>query len=237
VSARSTIGLVGLVGAIALAPRFARAEISAPPSPAADREEYLSRHVPAPWRALELSLGTGYTQGFGMLESGVGMPRVVTPGMAFDLGLAWRPNARWSFGFAAEFQELTAQRSNAARGATAGPVATLHFSPFRTSDPWVSLGAGYRMLWEAPAVPAPNVVSHALSLAKVQAGIDFFVTDGVVLAPVVGADVDVFLWQSVSGSATIADPRASTFVFAGAQGRFEITGDLRPDTRTTSAHR
>jgi hypothetical protein len=172
-----------------------------------------------------------------MLERGVAMPRVVTPGMTFDLGLAWRPNARWSIGFAAEFQELTAQRSNAARGATAGPVVTLHLSPFRPSDPWVSFGAGYRMLWETPAVPEPNVISHALQLAKVQAGVDFIVTDGVVLAPLVGADVDVFLWQSGGGSGTIADPRASTFVFAGMQGRFEITGHLRPYTRTTSARR
>jgi hypothetical protein len=228
---------LALVVALTCASQVARADITAPPSPAAEREEFLSRHVSAPWRATELSLGTGYTQGFGMLEQNVGMPRVVTPGMTFDLGLAWRANARWSLGFAAEFQELTAQRSNAARGATAGPVVTMHLSPFRTSDPWVSLGAGYRMLWETPAVPQPNVVSHALQLAKLQAGVDFFVTDGVVLAPVVGADVDVFLWQSGGGSAAIADPRASTFVFAGVQGRFEITGDLRPDTRTTSAHR
>jgi hypothetical protein len=235
---RLAIVATATLAGTAIAPRLAHAEIARIPSPEEDRVTYFKRPVDAPWRAFELSLGTGYTQGFGMLESGVGMPRVATPGMTLDLGFAWRVNSRWSLGVGAQYQELTAQRANAARGATAGAVVTAHLAPFRTSDPWLSLGSGYRVLWENPPVPSPNIVTQGLELAKLQAGVDFHVTDGVVLGPALGGAVDVFLWQSGTAATTsITEARPSLFVFAGIQGRFEITGDLRPERNTAVARR
>jgi hypothetical protein len=44
----------------------------------------------------------------------------------------------------------------------------------------------------------------------------------------VGADLTLFLWQNPEGPAgnrEIDDPRVSTFVYAGLQGRFDIGGE------------
>src|SRR4029077_2282311 len=45
-------------------------------------------------------------------------------------------------------------------------------------------------------------------------GLDFRVSRDVALGPVIGADISI---------PSVSDPRAATFVFAGAQARFDIT--------------
>jgi outer membrane protein OmpA-like peptidoglycan-associated protein len=188
-----------------------------PPSAAAGRIE-------APSNAFELTLGTGYTQGFGTLESGVGMPSVATPGIGFDLGLGYRPVPEFSLQLTGSYFELTAERAQAARGLTGGIAATGHLSPYSSVDPFITLGTGYRMLWETHAI-GPDLLTHGFELAKAQVGLDIRVSPDVAIAPVIGADVNLFLWQSgATADTTISDPRVSTFVFAGLQGRFDMGG-------------
>lgn len=76
-----TLGLCATAAGVALAQ---------PPEPAPYYVPYdrlAERRLEAPRNALELSLGTGYSQGFGNLRSGVGMPSVVTPGAGLTLGI------------------------------------------------------------------------------------------------------------------------------------------------------
>jgi hypothetical protein len=204
---------------------------------APETRNYFEQKVAAPTRALELSVGTGYTQGFGMLAKGVGMPDVVRPGIAFDLGAAYRIDPHWAIGLTGQYQELTSERATGARGLTSGVAAAYHFAPYVRSDPWLQLGAGYRLLWETNNAPATTVLTHGFQLAKLTAGLDVRFTEDVAVSPVVGADLNVFLWQDAGNSVAISDPRVNTFVFAGVQGRFDIATAHQRESTMASAHR
>ena len=175
-------------------------------------------------------MGTGYTQGFGSLKSGVGMPSVATPGIGVDLGLGYRIDPKWAVLFAGEYQELDSQRAAAARGYTTSIAMQYHFAPLQRLDPWVEGGGGLRFLWEDASV-GPTVVTYGFQLARVRAGLDFRAGEAVAIGPVIGVDVTMFAFQDSGDlSAVINDRRLSTFVFAGLQGRFDV-GD---STRSTS---
>ncbi len=226
----ATVSAIGLVLASAMQ---ARAQTT--PS-AGEEPSYLQQHVDAPIKALELSVGTGYTQGFGMLQGGVALPDVVTPGIAVDLGVGYRIDPHWSIGLAGQYQELTAERASGARGLTAGINAAYHLSPYTRADPWVQLGTGYRLLWETHPDPAPNLLTHGFELAKLTVGMDIRVDKDVAIAPVIGADLNLPLWQNNGPQVALNDPRVSTFVFAGVQGRFDVTnayaGEAIPVSQT-----
>ncbi|HSQ65604.1 MAG TPA: OmpA family protein [Polyangiaceae bacterium] len=199
---------------------------SAPPESAPPEGEkgYLDQDVPAPTNALELSVGTGYTQGFGSMQSGVNLQDVITPGIGVDFGVAYRFHPRWAIGLVGQWQGFEPERATSANGLTAGLAASYHFSPYTRTDPWLQLGTGYRMLWESHDT-SPTLLTHGFELGKVQLGVDIRVDKDVALAPVIGADLSLPLWQSVGGGTSVAitDPRVSTYVFAGLQARFDVT--------------
>lgn len=189
-----------------------------------DRRSYFDKRLEAPQSAFELTVGTGYTQGFGMLQSGLGMPSVAREGIGVNLGVGYRVATRWSVGLNGEYQELSAQRGTGARGLTGGANLTFHLMPYERIDPIVSLSTGYRFLWETfPG--SPTVLYHGFQLARVTVGADVRMSPEVAIGPMVGADLDVFFWQAQSGNnTTISTPTFNTFVFAGLQGRFDAGG-------------
>lgn len=67
---------------------------------------------------------------------------------------------------------------------------------------------------------------HGFELASAKVGYDFRVSEDLALAPVVGADLNMFLWQTDNNTTSIALSKAqvATFVYAGLQGRFDIGG-------------
>lgn len=175
----------------------------------------------APSRAFELTVGTGYTQPFGLLESGVGMPAVATPGQGIEMGLGYRANARWSVAVIGQFAELTAERSATARSLTPGIAATYHLQPAMKLDPWVELASGYRLLWENDVRRTHGILTHGLEVARLRLGLDYH-EGAMAVGPLVGAGANLFLWQDTDASRTIASPRVSVFVFAGVQGRWDV---------------
>ncbi len=185
----------------------------------------------APARAFEATLGTGYTQGFGQLTRGGAndVNDVVNGGGAIELGLGARLSPRLSLGVEGQYQDfgtgMTLDSGASARGAAFDVDVQYHFAPYRRLDPWLKLATGYRMLWQSP-VHAANTMWHGLDLLKVQAGLDFRSGPGVAIGPMIGADLNVFLWTRRDGGANsaLADPRLSTFVYAGIQGRFDAGG-------------
>lgn len=189
------------------------------------------RSARAPAQAFEATVGLGYTQGFGQIARGGAndVNDVANVGVGVDVGFSERLTPRLSLGFDAQYSEYstgsTLDSSSSARGAAFDVNVQYHFAPFRRVDPWLKLGTGYRMLWQAPEQGA-NTLWHGLDLVKAQAGVDFRSTSSVALGPMVGADLDVFLWTKRDGVANtaLADPRVSTFVYAGIQGRFESGG-------------
>jgi hypothetical protein len=206
------------------------------PCPASAQEEpYLQRGVPTHENAFELSVGTGYTQGFGMLRSGVGMPSVARAGLGVDLGATYRVDRRWAVGIGGQYQELYAPSAAGARGFSWTIAAQYHIDPEIRLDPWVELGSGYRLLWEEHSGSVPNVLTHGFELARARLGIDFRISPEVALSPVIGADATLFQWQDSGTISAIASPTVSTFVFAGLQGRIDVGGTQVGTTTVTDA--
>ena len=188
-----------------------------------ERPAYVSP-LGAPRDALELSLASGYAQGFGSLQSGVGLPSVATGGLALDLGIGYRIDPTWAVLWGGEYQALSPERTDQAQGFSSSIAAQVHFRPAQRLDPWAEAGAGYRFLWESPT-DGPTLRTHGFQLARVRVGLDWRADRHVALGPVVGADVNLFLFQDFGGNASnIPEPRASSFFFAGVQGRIDIGG-------------
>lgn len=205
--------------------------------PVPSAEEASRGPIPAARNAFEITVGSGYTQGFGMLKSGVGLPSVATAGLGIDLGLGYRIDPSWAVLWSGEYQELVAERANAVRGFTTSLAGQYHFRPAQRVDPWVEVGAGYRFLWENPSF-GPTILSHGWQLARVRAGVDLRADEHVAFGPYVGADATMFLFQDGGDVATtISDPRLSTFIFAGVQGRFDVGGSTRASRAAASARR
>ena len=187
----------------------------------------------APTRALEIVVGTGYTQGFGELQKGVNLRDVATPGISVDLGVGYRLDPHWQIGVVGAYQQFDAQRASGARGMTAALDVAYHVLPYSRFDPWVQFATGYRALWETNAT-TPDVLTQGLELGKLTAGLDLRASRDVAISPVLGADLTLPLWQGASGSSTtaISDPRPSVYLFAGVQARFDITSTHVTETTT-----
>jgi hypothetical protein len=223
---RTTLLLV-MLGVASTATGLARAQPrEAAPERDVMTERPVERPLAAPRNALELSVGTGYTQGFGNLKSGVGMPSVATPGVAVALGIGYRIDPGWAVLWSGEYAQLTAERTNEVRSYTTGLAMQYHLAPRQQVDPWVEVGAGYRLLEESSA--GPTSFTHGVQLVRVRAGVDLRIADAVALGPMLGADATYFVFQDIPGQPTTIDnPTVSTFLFGGLQGRFDIGQSTR----------
>jgi hypothetical protein len=209
-------------GSVLLGGASARAQEAIVPP---DRDAYMTERVPAPSRAFELTVGGSYTQGFGMLQKGIGIADVAHAGAGVDIGLRHRATPHFSWGLDGQYFEMSPTRGPSARGVSAGLDFTFHGAPFEVLDPWIQFGPGYRMIWQGTTM-GPTMMTHGIQLARVAIGIDLNTGENVAFGPVVGGDLDVFMWQSRGGGPTveITDPKLSTFIFAGLQGRFDFGG-------------
>jgi hypothetical protein len=209
----SAVGLLG--GMLAIAP-----------AAQAQEEGAMSRPLAAPSNALELKVGAGYTQGFGSLTPTQRILDVAGAGLGVDADVDYRVAPRWSLGIQGEYQEFNAnQNANAgARGLAGNVGVTYHAMPFVHGDPWLRLGTGYRMLWSVdPVGGVPTTLVHGFELGKATFGYDIRASSGVAIAPVVGADLDLWAWQEQNGVNTaLSTARVGMYVFAGMQARFDV---------------
>jgi len=192
----------------------------------------------APKQATEIGVEGGYTQPFGTLTSGRSISDIAKAGGGVGLTYAYRIDPHWSIGLTGQFHESAPASDlgpNASvRGVATGIIATYHVLPFRTIDPYASLGTGYRFLWVVPRGANDNDMIHGLELGRALGGVDFRVSKDVAMGPLVGADVNLFLWdhlQSTGTNVEITDVHPTTFVFAGVGGRFDIGGKRVPENQ------
>jgi hypothetical protein len=198
---------------------------------AQEEGNYFNQTVPAPSDALELRVGTGYTQGFGMIAPGRGIPDVAGPGIGVNAAVDYRINPSASVGVAAQYQEFANELNSAARGLNANVGLTYHLTPIMRGDPYLRVGTGYRLLWSVNPPGAPTTLLHGFELAAANIGYDVRVSEDVAIAPEVGADLNLFLWQDQNGvNSNLSSAQVGTFIFAGLQGRFDAGG-----TKTTTA--
>jgi hypothetical protein len=200
-----------------------------------------TRGVRAPDNAYEFSINSGYTQGFGNLAGGRSVGSVADAGFAAGLDYNFRVGPVWAIGLSGQYQEFsTNQLARDARGAAFGVNAQFHMAPYNRVDPWVSLGGGYRMLWDVPAGPGNNTLYHGFEVAKLQLGLDVRASKDVAIGPMIGGGLNYFMWrnpQGAVGNLELADKRISTTVFAGIQGRFDAGGRRVAKTTTIVAGR
>jgi hypothetical protein len=186
-------------------------------------EDQYRRGLPAPTQAFELKLATGYTQGFGMIAPNVGIPSVAGAGIGVNADIDYRIDPHTSIGVAGQYQEFNSENNTAARGAMGNLGVTYHGAPLRRADPWLRLGVGYRLLWSVnPIGGGPTVLLHGFELAALNLGYDLRLSEGVAIAPMIGADLNLFLWADANGvNRALSTAQVGTFVFAGLQGRFD----------------
>ena len=82
-------------------------------------------------------MGTAYTQGFGSLSSGVGMPSVAEAGAGVDLSFGYRIDPYWSVSLDGQYYNVNSMRGSEAQGMTATIAGTYHFIPNGGVDPWM----------------------------------------------------------------------------------------------------
>jgi hypothetical protein len=229
--------------AVASALSFSATANAAEPTPAKDTagsSDDASPRLPAADRSVELTVATGYAQGFGDVATGQpSLTDVGQAGGAVQVGVGYRLVPRLTLGLYGS--GATFARGDRADGssnlysATAGAQADWHFIPSGSQiDPWVSLGTGWRGYWVHADQGTTSI--QGLELAKAQVGVDFRVAPQVALSPVVGADMSLFLTESTPGTrfANLTNPNVNTFLFAGVQGRFDIpTGT--PESREVAS--
>jgi outer membrane protein W len=227
-----TLGIaVGALACAAATSAFAQSPplgtVNTPPA-SSEAADVLTAPVRAPAKAFELGVEAGYTQGFGSV---VGDPRVgAGPGGTLGVSLGYRVDPHWSVGWGGQLQgygSSGAQANGATlRGVTSEVRGAYHLAPYRRFDPYVSLGAGYRLFVDSPAGNAPSTLWHGLEVGKAEVGLDVRASEGVAISPVLGVDLNLFPWRAGGGPWT-APPSPSglnTFVFAGIQGRFDVGG-------------
>jgi len=195
---------------------------------AQETETYLSEHLRAPGNALEIKVADGYTQGFGNLAPGRGLPSVLGAGNAVSADLDYRLTPVWSVGVEGQYQSFSPELNSKVQGAALNFGATYHFSPVMRGDPWLRIGTGYRWLWEydPPGLGGLWVDRHGIEAASAKLGYDMRVSEDVAIAPVLGADVSTFIWQQASNDGThaMAPAQVASFIYVGLQGRFDIGG-------------
>ena len=196
-------------------------------------------------RALELTVATGYQQGFGSIASGQPtLGDLGQAGGALQIGVGYRVVPQLTlgvYGSGATFGRGDQVDSSAnLYSASAGAQADWHFLPAgHQVDPWVSLGTGWRGYWihSDQGAAAGTTAMHGWEIGKLQVGVDFRVDQAVAVSPVVGADLTTFFTESTpqaSAWSNIASPQVNTFVFAGVQGRFDIPTGAGSSSRVAS---
>jgi hypothetical protein len=195
-----------------------------------DLSGVLDRDVAPAQRGLELAVGGGYTQGFGGAGGAGSLEEVTGAGGSVEVQVGLRASPRFSlgvYGTLARFERGEAMGiGSRALGATAGIQAAWHARPSRSLAPWISVGAGWRGLWLAPN-DAANSSVHGLEVVRVQLGVDYRITPGLAITPVIGAGASVFVLEDavMPGDFTAVHGRQlGAYGFTGVLGRFDLGG-------------
>jgi hypothetical protein len=118
-----------------------------------------------------------------------------------------------------------------ARGFLGNVGFTLHAAPQMRGDPWVRLGTGFRGLWSVNPPGMPTTLIYGFEVAQAQFGYDIRLGQAVAIAPTVGIDLNIFIWQDANNTTSrLSSAQVGSFVTAGVNGRFDILGSNTDST-------
>jgi opacity protein-like surface antigen len=195
----------------------------------------------APLKAWEVTVGQGYSQGFGRANDGARLTDYARGGFSLQLGAGYRIDPRLFVGVYAEGSRYSASHAlpddSTAYGAAFGAQANWHLMPFSKLDPWIGVGSGARAYW-IDSSEGPALSLYGVDIARLRIGADYRLGASTSIGPMLGATMTTFVTQQTAGSdpANIDAPGLSTAIFAGTQGRFDIGGARIPaEPRTLAA--
>lgn len=218
ISASTVAAIITLAGSVASAEQKDQAQ-----------ESSGGKDLSATNHHLELTVGTGYAQGFGDVgDSQLSLTDTAKAGGAIQVGVGYRIIPQLTLGVYGSGSMYgrgdQVDSSTNVYSATTGVEATYHILPAASElDPWVSLGSGWRGYWEHADQGTTSM--HGWQIAKLQVGLDYRIDKQIAVAPVVGVDMTTFFTQSTptsNGWDSISSPKVNAFLFAGVQGRFDI---------------
>jgi hypothetical protein len=203
--------------------------------------------VPAPSHAFEIGGAVGYTQGWGHLTDevspqgqlfGRNIQDFAGAGLQFELDLGYRASpmlALGAFGTFAEYHNSTPLDSANFRSVRAGLQGAAHLRPYRSLDPWVTLGSSWRGNWFVPEVG--GIASRqGWEVARLQFGADLRLAREVAIAPYVEGGLNLIFSEKLPNTdSRSVDGTPVYFAFsAGVLGRFDIGGTyMRPGAVAT----
>ena len=203
----------------------------------AGQPSYFQKPMPAPSKAFEINVGTAYNQGWGNLTDPVSaagqtfgrqLQDVAGAGLQFELDLGYRASPAFAagiYGTVAQFTNQTQVEGTNVRSVTAGIQGQWYARPFRSLNPWLTLGTGYRGNWVVPEVGG-NIGRHGWQIARLQAGADFRLSRDVAIAPYVAGDINIIISENLPNglSRNLDGPPAFASITAGVLGRFDLGG-------------
>jgi len=187
----------------------------------------LQRSVEAPQSALEIRFSAGYSQGVGSLDSGGGqtVQDVADVGGGIDLGIGFRVSPHFSLGTYATgalYSPVTPDSS--VRSIAGGVEATWHFRPYKSLDPWIALGVGYRAFWESPPA-GDTIVWQGFEIGRLGVGVDYRLSPSVAIGPTIVAALTYFSKKpNASAPEGFIGGATGSFVSAGVGVRFDFFG-------------
>ena len=191
-------------------------------------------------RALEITLGAGYAQGFGDIgASQRTLTDLSSAGGEISLGVGYRVDRHFlvgAYGSGSKYSTGDFTGGADVWSATAGLQGNYHFLPDNDWDPWVGLGSGWRGHWVKRGSGTDS--RHGWDIARVQAGVDYRVSPEFALAPYLGAGLTTFFTQELAAEQTFSNvhsPDVNVWISAGLQGRFDLFGSSAPSVRLASA--
>jgi len=195
---------------------------------------YIAQPVRAPADALELGATAAYSQGTTSPAAGVGATDLTKAGGAFGIQIGYRFVPEFALHLFGQYNEFTPGNalsdSAATRGGVAGISGTFHILPFQRVDPWVRVGAGYRMLWVVNNPENRDTLWHGFQIARADIGADFRTSEDVAIGPTVGVSLDEYVWRNPEGpigDQEISGKRVVPYVYAGVEARFDVGGSRR----------
>jgi hypothetical protein len=188
------------------------------------------RAMAAPSNAFELVTTTGYRHVAGRLERGVALDE---DGYAFELGLGYRFSPSFSLAIVGGLTDYSGGETEGL-GLSVGWMSTYHFRPFRTIDPFISGGGGFRAFIVDRRMDEADVGYTGFDLGRLQVGVDFRVTPQIAIAPVIGVDLTMYRdrFDEDDVEHDIEHRRLSVAFFAGLSGRFDLGGREVPAPTT-----
>jgi hypothetical protein len=184
------------------------------------------RSVPAPSHALELGVAAGYDQGVGSLggTTPLHVQDVAGVGAGLQVSAGYRLSPRFSLGFVGSGALYTDLQPDAgAKSMAAGIRAAWHFRPFRSVDPWISLGGGYRVFHSA--LPGEDAtVRKAVQAVQLGIGVDYRLSPEFGIGPFITGDLSYFFRETPPGLPSTSVGALASFVAAGIAARFDLLG-------------